>query len=416
MHVQKCQFVRFGLIVAAVVACTGQLGAAEPDLAAGEPAPDVTSDQSAGISLLTRNPLHLSLSADGGYDTNVGTGGQQGHGSAFTDGRGTLAGTFGTERANATIDSSVDVIYYTDNINGPNPEVNTRGGISGSYSVSRRLLITGRLSAAYQIEPDFSANIGPDQRVGYFFTTDDTLSGSFQWFNSLSTVTSAGVKIVKYDDSTIGFDQDRNEETLGQQVRWALARGTLVGEYRFQIVDYDHDIGRNSESHYTLAGIDYPFNERANVTLRGGATFRYFDDGTERTSPRAEGTLNYLLGRTSMLTGNVSYGLEEPDSPLFQSRTTFRGGLQFKYWVTRHLLSTFAGYYSNSDNQPASGVVVNGSSKEESYSVSAGLQYSFTSRWGVHAGFDYSGINSDAIGGIRDYSRERYTGGVVVNF
>lgn len=416
MRSRKSQLVKIGIVVTAAICCTSRLSAVESEVTVTESAPDVATEQSSGISLFTRNPLHLTLSLDGGYDTNVGTGGQQGSASAFTDGRGTLVGAFGDERANLTIDSGLEVIYFTDQVSGPNPEVNTHGGISGAYAISQRLGVTAHVSAAYQAEPDFSANIGPDQRVGYFFTTNDDVSASFQWFNPLSTVTSASIMVVKYDDSTIGLEQDRHEETIGQQVRWALARGTLVGEYRFQRVDYDTDIGRNSDSHYALGGIDYPFNERVNVTLRGGATFRFFDDGTERTSPRAEGTLNYLLGRTSALTCNVSYGLEEPDSPLFKSRTTFRGGLQLKYWLTRHLLSTFSGYYSNSDNQTASGVVVNGSSNEETYSVSAGLQYSFTSRWGVHAGFDYSGVSSGTTGGVQDYSRERYTGGVVVNF
>jgi opacity protein-like surface antigen len=57
---------------------------------------------------------------------------------------------------------------------------------------------------------------------------------------------------------------------------------------------------------------------------------------------------------------------------------------------------------------------VTGSSNEESYSASVGLQYAFTSRWSVHVGFDYSGVSSEV--GISDYSRERYTGGVIVNF
>jgi Putative beta-barrel porin 2 len=391
-----------------------QARAAESNLDVGGENGSASTDQAQGTSLFSRNPVHLSLTIDGGYDTNINTTKQQQEASAFTQGEATLAGTVGTERAHATINSALQLIYYTDQISGPNPEVNTRGAINAAYSVSRRLMLGGNFSAAYQVEPDFSANIGPQQRVGYFFTTTDDISASFQWFDPLSTVTSGNIVVVRYDDATIGFDQDRIDGTIGQQVRWGLARGALVGEYRFQIVDYDHNTTRNSTSHYALGGIDYPLNERLNVTLRGGATFRFFDDGTERTAPRAEGTVNYSIGSKSSLSLNGSYGLEQPDDPLFQSRTTFRTGLQFNYWVTAHLLSTFTGYYSNSRNTSAAGATVNGSPNEQSYSVSAGLQYSFTSRWGVHATFDYSGTSGDTA--FQNYSRERYSGGVVVSF
>jgi Putative beta-barrel porin 2 len=411
----RFQIFRFGVLVIVAAAWMPHAWAAESDLDATGQSGDVTTTQQPfGINPFSRNPLHLSLSVDGGYDTNVSTTTQQPQASAFTEGQATLAGKFGTERANVAIDSALQLIYYTNGVSGPNPEVNTHGAITGAYSVSRRLTLTGHFSAAYQVEPDFSANIGPEQRVGYFLTTADDISGSFQWVGPLSTVTSGSIVVVRYDDSTIGFDQDRVDGTIGQQVRWALARGALVGEYRFEIVDYDHDLTRNSTSHNALGGIDYPFNERLNMTLRGGATFRFFDDGSERTAPHAEGTLNYLIGRTSVVSCNVSYGLEQPDTPLFMSRTTFRGGLQYKYWLTAHLLSTFAGYYTNSHNNSTPGVVVNGSSNEESYSASVGLQYALTSRWSVHVGFDYSGVSSEV--GFTDYSRERYTGGIIVNF
>jgi opacity protein-like surface antigen len=388
------------------------VGATESNLDIGGESASASTGQGQGISIFTRNPLHLSLAIDGGYDTNVSTTGQQSQGSAFTQGQATATGAFGTERANATIASSVQVIYNSDQISGPNPEINSNGSITASYSVSRRLLITGQLSAAYQDEPNFGANIGPDQRVGYFFTSTDNISASFQWFGPFSTVTNDNVVIVHYDDSTIGFDENRIEETIGEQLRWSLARGALVGEYRFQIVDYDDSL-RNSVSHYVLGGIDYPFNERLNATVRGGATFRFFDDGIQRAEPRAEGTLNYMIGPKSSISCNASYGLEEPDTPIFTSRTTFRAGLQWKYWLTAHVLSSLTGYYTNSRNSTGNAIATV-SPNEESYSLSAGLEYALTSHWAIHASFDYTGDTSDIA--IRNYSRERYSAGLVVNF
>ena len=386
--------------------------AAESDVSGGS-IQGAPLEESTGISLFSRTPLHLTLIVDGGYDTNTGTTNQQNQGSAFTQGQAIVGGVFGTERANTTLNSSIQLIYFTESSTGTNPEVNFAGSIAGFYSVSRRLQLTGHLSAAYGVEPDFSANIGPQQRVGYFFTSADDVSAAFQWSDRLSAVTTDNFLVVHYDDSAIGFNQDRIEDTIGEQVRWSISRATLVGEYRFQIVNYNQSM-LSSNSHYVLGGIDYAFNERVTITTRGGATFRFFDDGTERTEPRAEGTLKYSIGRKSSIAGNVSYGLEEPDIANFTSRTTFRAGLQLNYWLTAHILSTLNSYYTDSRNSSSNAATASSSPNEKSYSVTLGLEYALTHRWGVHANFDYSGLKSDIPG--NNYTRERYSAGLVVNF
>jgi hypothetical protein len=70
-----------------------QLRAAEADLGAGGQNGDVPMEQSQGVGLFSRNPLHLSISIDGGYDTNGSTTQQQSQASAFTEGQATGAGT-----------------------------------------------------------------------------------------------------------------------------------------------------------------------------------------------------------------------------------------------------------------------------------------------------------------------------------
>lgn len=366
----------------------------------------------APTSLFSRSPFHLILSVESGYDDNVSTS-QQRQGSAFTDGVADLTATFGTERWHLTLTGIGQLTYFTGSNVSTNPETNSHFEITATYAVSKRLALTAHSTLAYQAEPDFSANIGPQQRVGYFFTTDDQISAMFQWFPDISTVTNESIRVVKYDSSIIGQFTNRIEETIGEQLRYSLVDVVLTAEYDLQLVRYD-SASLDSTSHNLLAGFNYGITRRLKVMASGGVTFRSFEQGGNSTEPRVEANLEYALGRASTLRWSASYGLEQPDNPLFVSRTTFRTGLEVKHWLTRRILGSLSAYYNHDDNQmPATPLVV-ASSTEDSYSISASLQYSFNRRWGVHVGYDRSEVTSGIAG--FDYSRNHYGGGFNVSF
>ena len=73
-----------------------------------------------------------------------------------------------------------------------------------------------------------------------------------------------------------------------------------MGEYRFEIIDYD-TAPSNSMTHFVLAGLDHSFDPHFNISLRGGAQFREFENFDEQTSPYGEATLNYSLGQRTDL-------------------------------------------------------------------------------------------------------------------
>jgi hypothetical protein len=389
---------------------------AQTDLQAENQSGGVPMEQIPGTSLFSRSPFRLDLAFDGGYDDNVNTNDLNQKGSAFADGQGTLSGKIGTERSNLTLNSMVQLIYFTDNVGiVNNPEINSQFSLDAFHSVSRRLQLRADLRAAYQEEPDFSANIGPNRRVGYFFNTDDSVSASFEWFQDFSTVTTARARWVRYDDAIVGALDNRVEGTIGEQFRYSLRRVVLVGEYRFEIIRYD-TAPLDSTSHYLLGGIDYQVNQQMNVTIRGGATLRTYDQGTNKTEPEAEGTLNYQIGRTSALSLNARYGLEEPDATFaFGTRTTFRVGLQLHQWLTAHIQAILASYYTHDDNETLSngpGVAV--SQQVNSYDVSGTLLYALNRRWAVHVNFERSGIDSGLMG--QNYTRDRYSAGFYLSF
>jgi hypothetical protein len=374
--------------------------------------------QKPSFSLFSRYPLTFSLSLDTGYDTNVSTTGtNSSQGSAYTEGRANMSFDAGTERSHLSITAGTDVNYFYSHATNPNPEVNTVVGLTGRYNVSQRLTLNMNVSAAYQAEPDFSADIGPNQRVGYFITNTDTLSAAYQWSSLISTVSTETFMVVNYDKQVIGSFEDRIENTLGEQVRFALSmRTALVAEYRFDIIDYS-TFPRDSNSHYVLGGIDHTFNPRVNVTLRGGATFRsYTGDNGLTTEPQFEGTLNYAIGRKSSLSWVTTYGLEVPNSPTVANTTAFRTGVQLTYGLTSRISSAAAAYYIHDDNQlfNTPGAATASDMSDDSYLVSLNLQYSFNRHLAFHVGFDASGANASTFG--TSYNRQRYSAGLNFTF
>ena len=236
----------------------------------------VAGQTDSGLSMVSRVPFTLSLAVDGGYDTNVNntSQGSQGSdsGSGYSQARANLSYDGGTQRTHFTLTLGMDLTYYFQGAADPNPEVNTRVLFSLRHSVSTRLLLGVSLDAEYQAEPDFSADVGPNRRAGYFFTTNDGLSATYAWTSVVSTVTTENFRLVKYDNSVVGAFSGSNRKHAWATAEVQLLRANRAGgRISFEIVDYDQ-FSNDSTSHYFLGGIEHSFSERANISLRGGAT------------------------------------------------------------------------------------------------------------------------------------------------
>ena len=94
---------------------------------------------------------------------------------------------------------------------------------------------------------------------------------TYQWLPRFSTVTSYTFQRVKYADASIGADQDRMDNTFGETIQFSLTRRTnLVGDYRYQITDYD-TAPIDSTTHSLLGGVDHHLTEHLVVHARGGS-------------------------------------------------------------------------------------------------------------------------------------------------
>jgi hypothetical protein len=357
-------------------------------------------------ALLSRLGLQPSVEMQWGYDDNVGTAGKP-QGSWFTNERFTLFYGLHNDRTQLSLLSGVGLTYFFERANSRAYDVNTYLALSLSHKYSQRLTLAANVYAAYQSEPDFSSDVGLNSRTGNYFHTLDSFSVIYNWSLRFSTITSYTLRRVQYEDSSIGTFEDRFEHTFGQELRFNLLRQTaLVGEYRFEITDYDR-FPRDSTSHFALAGVDHRFTERLNLVTRGGAEFRSYNDDGEPVNPYFEGSLTYTNAHHSSLSWRTRYSVEEPNVRDALSRTTFRTGLELSYNLSARVKSTVAGYYHHDENRGlAIAGIVPAESSEDSFDVAIDFSYAISRRSTFHVGLERSEVNSAES--AQNYSRDRY--------
>src|SRR5205807_2217571 len=129
---------------------------------------------------------------------------------------------------------------------------------------------------------------------------------------------------IKYESSSsssVGLFQDRFQNTLAESLQFSLtSRTTLVGEYRFEIVDYD-TAPRDSTTHFVLAGIDHRLTEHLMIHLLGGESFRSFKDDGDTIDPYLEAKLAYQ-GSNHSVNWTTTYGVEEASTATALGTTT----------------------------------------------------------------------------------------------
>ncbi len=364
-----------------------------------------------GTGNFSRFPFHVTVSVRGGYDDNTLSTTFNRAGSWFTN--AAVGGTynFGSPRTQLNLQTGAGVSYYFDRPGSRDYDVNAYLGLSATHKATPRLTFAASVYATYQVEPDFNFNAGLNRNSGNYFFTADKFSVAYLWAPRFSTVTSYTFGSTWYEDSAIGNFEDRFEHTFGNEFRFLIwPMTTLVGEYRYMVVDYDR-FGRDSMTHFVLAGFDHSFSPRLNASVRGGAEFRSYDNFGDKTDPYFEGTLIYALGPRLSATWTNRYSIEEPYVPGSPSRTTFRTGLSLRYNVSSRVVVGGSFFYQHDENDGLAGFgILSPSFAEDSFVVLLSGRYAITRNFGVELGYDFSDVESDIR--LREYYRNRIYAGV----
>lgn len=384
-----------------------------------------------GTGVFSPTPIKFHINIFGGFDDNVNTNAGSKQGSSYSGGNIILDYTFGDPRLQVILNAGAGGVYYIEHVSAQNYDIDLKAALGVTYKASPRLTLGTTLLFDYLTEPNFDNPGGLNSRNGNYFYTTDNFFVTYAWSQRFSTKTSYTLEVYKYDEQSVGLFSDRFSQTFANEFQFQMVPTTkLIAEYRYGIISYTNNgdiiipatlftpavrLENDSMTHFVLGGIDHTFNPRFSGSLRGGAQFRSYDSDGDRTGPYFEGTLNYAAGRRTTVSWITRYGLEEPEVPGAQSRTTFRTGLHTKFDFTSRISSTMDAYYVHDDyHNPSTGTAVIAPFTDDTFDIGFSLRYAINSLIAVQAGYHYTDITSDVA--AREYSRNRFSGGVSFTF
>jgi len=390
--------------LALAILFTTSLVTLQPGAILAEPVEEATGQNLAsarfeemGVGWLPSTPLQITAGVDIGYDDNA-TLTPSGEGSLFAGENVVLTYNRAGE---ATQFYVLGIGRFDQYFNVSRNDVNGNVTMSLTHNFSTRLSFYASIFAAYQTEPNFRSNVGPENVVSDHFYTTDIFSLTYHWSTRFSMITSYTFNLIKYAQASIGNFQDRVENTLGEEFQFNLtSRTKLVGEYRFGTINYD-TAPTDSTGHLILAGINHNLTEHLIVHLRAGESFRSLENDGSMAIPYFKSVVDYVSSNHS-LSWTSSYGFEAPTTAGVTTTKTLRTGLTLTYGLTSRLSSTTGVYYHHDENE--------GAGTQDSFDLTLGLRYTINKRFALHADYNHTTLGS--LGSIPGYSRNSYSLGL----
>lgn len=367
------------------------------------------ASEAAGVGWLPAVPLQITAGVDMGYDDNVTTS-PNGQGSVFA--RENVVLTY-ARRGERTQLGLIGVGRFAQFFDLGTDDKNGNVTLSLTHNHSTRLSFYTSVYAAYQTEPNFQTDVGPENVRADHFNTRDIFSATYRWLPRFATVTSYTFQRIKYAESSIGSFQDRMDNTIGEQLQFSLtSRTNLVGDYRFQMINYD-TAPTDSTAHYVLAGVDHHLTEHIALHALGGESFRSFQDGGSSVDPYVEGSLDYVRSNHS-LNWTTSYGFESPNVANVSSRTTIRTGLNLTYDLTSRIRATARVFYHHDENENVTSSGTSSAGSQDSFDISVGLRYTVNKHFAMHVDYQHTTVGS--LGSNPGYTRNRCFAGLTYNY
>jgi hypothetical protein len=377
-----------------------------------------STSEAAGIGWLPAVPIQITAGVDTGYDDNV-TLQPSGEDSIFTRENVVLTYARPGEQTQFFVVGVGRFSQYFD-VSGQNE---TAGNVTMSltHNFSSRLSFYASVYGTYQNEPNFQSNVGPQNVRAAYFNTVDLFALTYHWLLRFSTVTSYTFERLQYTSSSNGNSQNgvqntsaqnRIQNTFSEEFQFSLtSRTVLVGEYRFEAIDYD-TAPLDSTTNSILAGINHNLTEHFIVHLRAGESFQSLENAGDTATPYFESSVDYVRSNHS-LKWVTSYGFESPTAGGGVTTTkTWRTGLNLTYGLTSRLSSVAGVYYHHDENSGGTGSSSTGT--QNSFDLSVGLRYTIDKRFALQANYEHDSTSS--LGSTPGYSRNRYYAGLTYTY
>jgi hypothetical protein len=311
-----------------------------------------------------------------------------------------------TRRSVFTLDLNVNEDYYW---NRPKQKEEHNGGLAVLFlhRFTPRLQVTAAVNAAYLSQPDLSQINTPTRTgAGSYLNLTSKFDLAYRWAPRFSTVSSLSYNQLSFEEK---LRQTGNYQAylLGTELRYLWSpRLTAVVEGRYGATWYPENPSLDSVSYFALIGLDIAVSRRAGATLRLGGSTRVFDEtGKKSTAPYLETTLNYALGRASVLRLNGRFGFEEPPDPNTEV-LSFRTGVNVTHFFTPRLSTALA---INAIHRTSTNDIADIETTEDTLDTTLALEYTLSRHWSFNLNYSYTTVFDDP--GNSDYFRNRlFTG------
>ena len=304
------------------------------------------------------------------------------------------------------------VLHYLDDApRADDTFYSARAAFNIAHEISQRLKISNNLYAAYEVEPNTAMGASTTLWNGQYFYGYNNFNLSYAWSRRVTSTTSYTIDGISYDDEFVAASEDRLSHLISQQFSYSVSpRTQLVGEYRYRMVNFKNRSDVDYRSHFILAGVDHAWSQRTSVSVRGGVEM-FSSDRSDETAPYGELAVDYNVDRQTTVRWFSALGFDATELQQFDSRYSFRTGLNASHQVDRRLGLNGGLSYVFSDFD---GGDISPSVTENSILLSAGLSYLLWSNVSLNANYSYTLLGSDDPN--REFDRNRVALGMSASF
>jgi hypothetical protein len=283
-----------------------------------------------------------------------------------------------------------------------------------THNFSSRFQLSMAEELRYQIEPNILQSVGTNYQDGAYLT--NVLNGNLyaQWTPKVSTVISYGNTVVRYDDSTVGDQQNSVENTGSFTASYALLP-KFSASLGTQIDDITYQSGDRGYTSYTLfTGGSWQALPSLSITGRGGISLTdTVGASSTEVSPYAALSVSWTLGARSSLTFDYAHEVTPSSEVGANGQLSDRLSTGFSYQITTRLSTHLDAIFT--DSTVSGGLAVQSGGlpsdySENTYEADLGLVYSYNSNFSLDGGFTFTGVQSDIDN--NNYTRDEVYVGV----
>ena len=226
----------------------------------------------------------------------------------------------------------------------------------------------------------------------------------------ISAVLKANDLYYHYLNATLGNQLDHNEDLLGAEGDYSLSEDLkAAGEVRHQDVIYAHGGSTNDKyTEFAMAGADYKFGPKSQIGFRLGGEWRSRSGASSVTTPYAELTGKYTLGKESFVGVGYTYDHEESSDVVhYTDSKVNRFFANFQHPISALLIAS-----ASLDYEPSTLLGRAGQPNVREISTRGGLGLSYIPRknWMITANYDYDFVNSQVFARGLNRSRSGLSG------